>query len=69
VLTLVRRAKTEAKISQRADVASLVVNAPAELHAAIGLGAADIADAGSVKSFEVAAAPSLSCDVVLAPTP
>ncbi len=51
VLTLVRRAKTEAKVSQRADVASLTVHADDGLHPVIELGRADLADAGSITEF------------------
>jgi valyl-tRNA synthetase len=68
VLTLVRRSKTEAKVSQRADVASLTVRAPGELHPVIELGRADLCDAGTIKEFRAVAGEALSCDVVLAPT-
>jgi valyl-tRNA synthetase len=52
VLTQVRRAKTEAKRSQRAAVESLQVAAPAALHAALEAGRADLVDAGSVRSLQ-----------------
>ena len=53
VLTQVRRAKTEAKRSQRAVVDTLVVTAPAGLHAALETGRADLLDAGSIRSLTV----------------
>ncbi len=68
VLTLVRRAKTEAKVSQRAEVTSVTVSAADDLHSAIELGRADLADAGTIKEFRVVAGQDLSCDVILAPT-
>jgi valyl-tRNA synthetase len=51
-LALIRRAKTEAKVSQRAAVALAVVSAPAAVVAAVRAGWADIADAGSVADAE-----------------
>jgi valyl-tRNA synthetase len=51
-LALIRRAKTEAKVSQRAAVASAVVSAPAATIAAVRAGWSDIADAGSVTDAE-----------------
>jgi valyl-tRNA synthetase len=53
VLGLVRRAKTEAKVSQRATVASLEVAAPPAWHAAIEAGRPDLLDAGSVEELTV----------------
>jgi valyl-tRNA synthetase len=53
VLTQVRRAKTEAKRSQRAAVESLVVSAPSALHAAIEAGRDDLVDAGSIRNLQV----------------
>ena len=66
VLTLVRRAKTEAKQSQRSTVESLTVSAPASIHAAIDQGRADLADAGSITTLELRTGESLSCETVLA---
>ena len=51
VLTLVRRAKTEAKQSQRSTVESLIVSAPESIHPAIEQGRADLADAGSITAL------------------
>jgi valyl-tRNA synthetase len=66
VLTQVRRAKTEAKQSQRAVVESLIVTAPEPLHAALELGGPDLVDAGSIRALAVVAGDSLTTDVVLA---
>ena len=65
VLGLVRRAKTEAKVSQRHPVATLTIHAPAGLHEALGFGREDLIEAGSVREYTVAAADQLNCDVVL----
>ena len=67
VVAQVRRAKTEAKVTQRAAVQRLVVHAPDQMQAAIRAGQADIADAGSVETFEIATADELRCEVTLAP--
>jgi valyl-tRNA synthetase len=67
VLTQVRRAKTEAKQSQRAKVESLLIIAPSELHEELALGQTDLVDAGSVLSLEIATGSALATDVTLAP--
>ena len=67
VLTQVRRAKTEAKQSQRAKVESLLISAPSELHEELALGQTDLVDAGSVLSLEIATGAALTTDVTLAP--
>ena len=64
-VALVRRSKTEAKLSQRAGVELLVVHAPESLHAAIQAGQADICDAGSVVQFEINTAAEFSCSITL----
>ena len=46
-----RRAKTEAKLSQRADVASLIVSAPEPTARRDRAGRADLADAGSITTL------------------
>ena len=51
VLGAIRRAKTEAKVSQRAAVETLGVTAPAALLEGLGVGIADLAEAGSVREF------------------
>ena len=66
VLTLVRRAKTEAKRSQRAAVESLDVTAPAALHAALDAGRADLVDAGSIRSLQWIDGDTLATRVELA---
>jgi len=70
-LVAIRRAKTEAKVSQRAVVESAIISAPANAVAAITEGWPDIADAGSVAQWSVATtdATDISVDVTLAPTP
>jgi len=70
-LVAIRRAKTEAKVSQRAVVESAIVSASADAAAAITEGWPDIADAGSVAQWSVAATDTtdISVDVTLAPTP
>ena len=65
IVALVRRSKTEAKLSQRAGVELLVVHAPESLHAAIQAGQADICDAGSVAQFEIDTAAEFSCSITL----
>ncbi|MGE0141251.1 MAG: class I tRNA ligase family protein, partial [Ilumatobacteraceae bacterium] len=69
VLGAVRRAKTEAKLSQRAAVESLTVRAPIELHASITSALDDLREAGSVAALELVDSGdgSISCDVQLAP--
>ncbi len=66
VMTHVRRAKTEAKVSQRATVATLTVTAPAALHPALELGRSDLLDAGSITQMTLADGDALSSDTVLA---
>ena len=69
VLVAVRRAKTEAKVSQRAAVERCTVSAPADVLAALVHGASDLRDAGSIAVLATVEAAELSVDVVLAPTP
>jgi valyl-tRNA synthetase len=66
VLTQVRRAKTEAKQSQRAVVESLIVTAPEAARLALELGGPDLVDAGSIRAFTVVAGDNLTTEVVLA---
>ena len=65
VLALVRRAKTEAKVSQRADVAKLTVHLPVALQAQFDIARADLVEAGSIQQLEVVAGDELRCDVAL----
>ena len=67
IVAQIRRAKTEAKVSQRASVERLVISAPVELYLAIKAGTSDISDAGSVLAFELDTGPDLRCDIALAP--
>ncbi len=66
VMGLVRRAKTEAKVSQRATVTDLEIAAPASWHAAIEAGRADLLDAGSIERMTVSAGDELVAAVRLA---
>jgi valyl-tRNA synthetase len=68
-LTLVRRAKSEAKITQRAGVESVRITAPVAMHPALDAGRADLAAAGTISEISIVAAhgESLTCDVVMAP--
>ncbi|MDQ3175955.1 MAG: valine--tRNA ligase, partial [Actinomycetota bacterium] len=65
VLGRVRRAKTEAKRSQRSGVVRLVVDAPDELHERLAVARDDLAEAGSIKVIEVRSAPALSIEIEL----
>lgn len=53
VLGTIRRAKTEAKVSQRAEVASIVITAPSEALTAITTAFGDLTYAGSVLQSEL----------------
>ncbi|CAN5590121.1 valine--tRNA ligase [soil metagenome] len=66
VVALVRRAKTEAKASQKADVALLTVHAPALTNVAIATAERDLRDAGSVAEVRYVESNELSCEIVLA---
>jgi valyl-tRNA synthetase len=68
VLTQVRRAKTEAKVSQRAEVARLVVSAPVSVRAHLDLGRADLIEAGSVLQLDIVDADDLRCEVEISPS-
>ena len=66
VLAAVRRAKTEAKASQKASVAVLTVSAPSAMHAAIASAEIDLRDAGSITEVRYLPADDLVCEVVMA---
>ena len=68
VLAAVRRAKTEAKLSQRATVEELVVDGPPTALAAIEACRTDLAEAGSVTQFTLSEGDSLLTAVRLAPS-
>ena len=65
VLGRIRRAKTEARVSQRSVVDRLVIEAPATLHPALDATRADLTDAGSVTAVDVREAGELSCEIRL----
>ena len=67
VLEAVRREKSTQKVSQRKEVAELVVNAPPELLDVIRSGQGDLINAGGVQSVVYEAASELSVSVTLAP--
>ena len=66
VLARVRRTKTEAKVSQRAEVARLVVMLPAASHESFRAGTADLLEAGSIAAIEVVDSDQFECTVELA---
>ena len=66
VLARVRRAKTEAKMSQRATVARLVVSGPPEWLAQLEPARADLVEALTVESFEPVVADAVAIVVELA---
>jgi valyl-tRNA synthetase len=69
-LSLVRRSKTEAKVSQRAVVESLGVSVPSDQRGALDAGVDDLCRAGSITTISVSNTDSdaLSCNVTLAPS-
>ena len=68
ILGRVRRAKTEAKVSQRAGVQTLVVTGPEAVRHAVEQAAGDLRSAGSIADLRLEAADELGVDVTLAPT-
>jgi valyl-tRNA synthetase len=69
VLGRIRKAKTEAKRSMRAEVETVTVAGPAELVAAVRQAEGDLREAGRVATVTYADAPELTVTVVLAPEP
>ncbi|MFM2114592.1 MAG: valyl-tRNA synthetase, partial [Actinomycetota bacterium] len=67
VLAAVRRAKTEAKVSQRAEVASLEVSGPDAAISAVRDAMVDLTFAGSVKNHTFSDGNELAASVTLAP--
>ncbi len=67
VVGAIRRAKTEAKASQKAAVSTAVITGPADLLALVRLAEGDLGDAGSVAEFQWVEGGELGCTVVLAP--
>ena len=68
VLAAVRRAKTEAKLSQRAAVDELIVDGPPQALAAIDACHADLAEAGGIAEFTMSPGAALLIAVRLAPS-
>ncbi len=69
VLAEIRRAKTEAKVSQRAEVAQCTVSAPAPFIEAVTSALDDLRGAGTVSSFDLSLSASEPViTVTLAPT-
>ena len=66
VLGAIRRAKTTEKRSMRAQVARLVVTAPAQTLAAVEAARGDLTDAGGVEELELVDGDALTVEVVLA---
>ncbi|MQA34098.1 valine--tRNA ligase [Modestobacter roseus] len=70
VLSAVRKAKSDAKASMRADVATTTVTAPEARVSAIEAGRADLVDAGRIAELSIVAGEGpLRVDVVLAESP
>jgi valyl-tRNA synthetase len=66
VLARLRRTKTEAKVSQRAEVARLAVTLPTSLHESFRAGTADLLEAGSIAALELVDGEPFECAVELA---
>ena len=66
VLEAIRRAKSSAKVSQRAEVASVMVRAPAPFLASVALCQEDLMAAGGVATLTTREETELSVEVVLA---
>ena len=66
VLTLVRRAKSDAKASMRADISHATVTAPADALARIDLARADIAAAGRIADLSLVEGSAIEVDATLA---
>jgi valyl-tRNA synthetase len=69
-LTSIRRAKTDAKVSQKTPITSATITAPAEQLAALREAAVDLSAVGRIASLTFAESAELSVtDIVLAETP
>ncbi|MYM20507.1 valine--tRNA ligase [Brevibacterium sp. 5221] len=55
VLAIVRRAKTEAKVSQKTEIAAAQLSAPAETIEAVRLAGADLRAAGRIRDWQLSA--------------
>jgi valyl-tRNA synthetase len=67
VLAAIRRAKTEAKVSQKAGVELAAVCGPADVLVAVRAAELDLRDSGTVREFQWLDGDALSCSVTLAP--
>ena len=67
VMAAIRRAKTEAKSSQKAAVSLAVVSGPSDVLGMVHAAQADLRDAGTVAEFQWVEADVLATDVRLAP--
>ena len=65
VLARVRRTKTEAKVSQRAEVERVDVTLPDAMREALGAATDDLLEAGSIRDLEVVEGAEFACDVRL----
>jgi valyl-tRNA synthetase len=65
VITAVRRAKSEAKVSMRTDVSKTVVTAPRDVLDRLALAAADVRSAGRIQELDVREGASLEVGVSL----
>ncbi|MEO5901246.1 MAG: valine--tRNA ligase, partial [Ilumatobacteraceae bacterium] len=65
-LTQIRRAKTDAKVSQRAAVETVVVTGPLGIETSIRAAEADLREAGSIERFDYAAGEQFALAVTLA---
>ncbi len=68
VLASVRRAKTEAKLSQRATIDELIVDGPPAVLAALEASRTDLAEAGGISEFILSEATTLVTVVRLTPS-
>jgi valyl-tRNA synthetase len=68
VLARVRRAKTEAKVGQRAPVEHVAVTAPAGTLDLLEAGRGDLLDAGSISAIDTTTGDTLDVAVQLAPS-
>jgi valyl-tRNA synthetase len=68
VLAAVRRAKTEAKLSQRATVDEIVVSGPPTALAAVDSCRSDLAEAGGITEFMLVEAATLATAIRLTPS-
>ena len=68
LLAAVRRAKTEAKVSQRAEVSHLFITAPLTTIALLELNATDLRNAGAIQEMKFSGSTSdaITSQVILA---